>query len=63
VLSCGLGNHVDLRGLEPLTFAVEVPARLTGSSLPFLGGDVGGVRDDAKQLKLTPGQRGSRTGD
>jgi hypothetical protein len=31
---------VELRGFEPLTSAVQAPARLTGSSLPFLG-DVG----------------------
>jgi hypothetical protein len=35
VLSCGEGK---LRGFEPLTSAVQAPARLTGSSLPFLGG-------------------------
>jgi hypothetical protein len=29
---------VDRRGFEPLTSAVQAPARLTGSSLPFLGG-------------------------
>jgi hypothetical protein len=29
---------VELRGFEPLTFAVPAPTRLTGSSLPFLGG-------------------------
>jgi hypothetical protein len=29
---------VDRRGFEPLTSAVRAPARLTGSSLPFLGG-------------------------
>jgi hypothetical protein len=29
---------VELRGFEPLTSAVQAPARLTGSSLPFLGG-------------------------
>jgi hypothetical protein len=37
-------------GFEPLTSSVQVPARLTGSSLPFVG-DVGVVHDDAKQLK------------
>ncbi|HZZ23249.1 MAG TPA: hypothetical protein VFE60_12050 [Roseiarcus sp.] len=29
---------VELRGFEPLTSAAQAPARLTGSSLPFLGG-------------------------
>jgi hypothetical protein len=29
---------VELRGFEPLTSAVQAPARLTGSSLPFVGG-------------------------
>ena len=28
----------ELRGFEPLTSAVQAPARLTGSSLPFLCG-------------------------
>jgi hypothetical protein len=32
---------VERRGFEPLTSAVQAPARLTGSSLPFLVGDVG----------------------
>jgi hypothetical protein len=52
---------VERRGFEPLTSAVQAPARLTGSSLPFLGrlvGDVGVVRDNAKQLKFTPGSTG-----
>jgi hypothetical protein len=31
---------VELRGFEPLTSAVPASARLTGSSLPFVG-DVG----------------------
>ena len=29
---------VERRGFESLTSAVQAPARLTGSSLPFLGG-------------------------
>jgi hypothetical protein len=29
---------VELRGFEPLTSAVQAPARVTGSSLLFLGG-------------------------
>jgi len=29
---------VEVRGFEPLTSAVQAPARLTGSSLPFLRG-------------------------
>jgi hypothetical protein len=29
---------VELRGFEPLTSAVQAPAGLTGSSLPFLRG-------------------------
>jgi hypothetical protein len=37
---------------------VQAPARLTGSSLPFLVGDVDLVRDNAKQLKFTPGSAG-----
>ena len=28
---------VERRGFEPLTSAVQAPARLTGSSLPFVG--------------------------
>jgi hypothetical protein len=32
---------VERRGFETLTSAVQAPARLTGSSLPFLVGDVG----------------------
>ena len=28
----------ERRGFEPLTSAVQAPARLTGSNLPFLGG-------------------------
>jgi hypothetical protein len=50
VLFCGLGNHVDLRRLpggaegEPPTSAVQAPARLTSSSLPFLVGDVDHLR-------------------
>jgi hypothetical protein len=51
---------VERRGFEPLTSAVQAPARLTGSSLPFLVGDVGVVRDNATQLKFTPGSMGSR---
>jgi hypothetical protein len=31
---------VELRGFEPLTSAVQASARLTGSSLPFLGGSL-----------------------
>jgi hypothetical protein len=50
---------VERRGFEPLTSAVQAPARLTGSSLPFVG-DVGVVRDNATQLKFTPGSMGSR---
>ena len=39
----GTGNPgwfaaTELRGFEPLTSAVQAPARLTGSRLPFLGG-------------------------
>ena len=50
---------VERRGFEPLTSAVQAAARLTGSSLPFrLVGDVGVVRDNAKQLKFTPGATG-----
>jgi hypothetical protein len=52
------GFLVERRGFEPLTSVVQAPARLTGSSLPFLVGDVGLVRDNAKQLKFTPGSAG-----
>jgi hypothetical protein len=38
---------VELRGFEPLTSAVQAPARLTGSSLPFVG-------DGGAQLELEP---------
>jgi hypothetical protein len=31
---------VERRGFEPLASAVQAPARLTGSSLPFLGGSL-----------------------
>jgi hypothetical protein len=48
----------ERRGFEPLTSAVQAPARLTGSSLPFLVGDVGVVRDNAKQLKFPAGVNG-----
>ena len=34
----GAGNPGELRGFEPLTSAVLAPARVTGSSLLFLGG-------------------------
>ena len=44
---------VERRGFEPLTAAVEARARLTGSSLPFLVGDVGIVRDNAKRSRTT----------
>ena len=35
------GNHVDLRGFQPLTSAVQAPARLTGSSLRSSSSGVG----------------------
>ena len=36
--SCSRRRLVERRGFEPLTSAVQAPARLTGSSLPFLCG-------------------------
>ena len=50
---------VERRGFEPLTSAVQAPARLTGSSLPFLGGSSATLALCATtQLKFTPGSTG-----
>ena len=46
---------VELRGFEPQTSAVQAPARLTGSSLPFLVGDVDHLR---RRLFIRPAFEG-----
>jgi hypothetical protein len=50
IMPGGADYLVQLRRFEPLTSAAQAPARLTGSSLPFLG-DVG---DSWSRLSPTP---------
>ena len=61
---CGNPARTDLSGgrsamdvptaIEPLTSAVQAPARLTGSSLPFLVGDVGDSWSSIAQRLFQP---------
>ena len=72
MLFCGLGNHVDLRGLpggaEGIRTSdlrsVQAPARLTGSSLPFLRGSQGsdGRHWTANAVGCKRGERLKATG-
>ena len=45
---------VERRGFEPLTSAVQAPARLTGSSFPFLGGSSATSATAGAGLSPTP---------
>jgi hypothetical protein len=62
---CGGGNHarradylVERRGFEPLTSAEQAPARLTGSSLPFLRGSSATSATTRALRGFEPGHRG-----
>jgi hypothetical protein len=48
------GRFGGAEGFEPLTSAVQVPARLTGSSLPFLGGSSATSATGGAGLSPTP---------
>ena len=45
---------MELRGFEPLTSAVQAPARVTGSSLPFLGDSSATLATVGAGLSPTP---------